>query len=169
MEINKLKLEIKAREEDLLVNKLNDDKVSALNVQKISLLEKECEQWKERYNTQSKELSENKSHIINLNSDLDKIKNENKSLKHNNVKQDDINFRSSANNFFAGNNLNSASAKILVELLSGQNTIKDYIKDIMEKTNELIESNGINNNGSNKKKDTKVQNQTVIILNLHCL
>ena len=160
MEINKLKSELKAKEEELLVYKLNDEKVLALNEQKINFLEKELNQWKERYNLQSKELSENKSHIINLNSDLDKIKNENKSLKHNNVKQDDINFRSSANNFFAGNNLNSASAKILVELLSGQNTIKDYIKDIMEKTNELIESNGINNNGSNKKKNKNLSNNS---------
>ena len=160
MEINKLKSELKAKEEELLVYKLNDEKVLALNEQKINFLEKELNQWKERYNLQSKELSENKSHIINLNSDLDKIKNENKSLKHNNVKQDDINFRSSANNFFAGNNLNSASAKILVELLSGQNTIKDYIKDIMEKTNELIESDGINNNSSNKKKNKNLNNNS---------
>jgi hypothetical protein len=42
-------------------------------------LEKELSQWKERVNTQSKELSENKSQMINLNSDLDKYKN--KSLK----------------------------------------------------------------------------------------
>ena len=81
MEINKLKLEIKAKEEDLLVNKLNDDKVTALNTQKISLLEKECEQWKERYNLQSKELSENKNNILNLNSEIDKLKSENRNLK----------------------------------------------------------------------------------------
>ena len=47
MEMNKLKMELKAKEEDLLINKLNDDKISALNIQKINLLEKECEQWKE--------------------------------------------------------------------------------------------------------------------------
>ena len=81
LEIDKLKLEIKAKEEDLLVNKLNDDKVSALNVQKISLLEKECEQWKERYNLQSKELSENKNILLNLNSEIDKLKSENRNLK----------------------------------------------------------------------------------------
>ena len=72
MEINKLKSEIKAKDEDLLVYKLNDEKVLALNEQKINFLEKELAQWKERYNSQGKELSENKSQMINLNSELDK-------------------------------------------------------------------------------------------------
>ena len=152
MEINKLKLEIKAREEDLLVNKLNDDKVSALNVQKISLLEKECEQWKERYNTQSKELSENKNNILNLNSELDKLKTENKNLK---LKQGvlgldntDKKIGGTANNFFPnnttgaiGNNNVLGSTKLFIELLNGQNVIKDYIKDLMNKTDNLITKN----------------------------
>lgn len=40
MEINKINSEKKAKEDELLVNKLNDEKVSALNVQKIAFLEK---------------------------------------------------------------------------------------------------------------------------------
>ena len=152
MEINKLKSDIKAKEDDLLVYKLNDEKVSALNVQKINFLEKELSQWKERYNAQSKELSENKSQMINLNSDLDKLKNENKSLKNKaeigGMLKIDENFRGSANNFFSGTSggnmsgtLGAASSKILIELLNGQNYIKDYIKEVMDKTNELVENN----------------------------
>ena len=153
MEINKLKSDIKAKEEELLVYKLNDEKVLALNTQKINFLEKELSQWKERYNTQSKELSENKSQMINLNSDLDKLKNENKSLKNKAeiggiLGKIDDNFRGSANNFFSGSNgtnisgsLGAASSKILIELLNGQNYIKDYIKEVMDKTNELVENN----------------------------
>jgi len=152
MEINKLKSDIKAKEEDLLVYKLNDEKVMALNTQKINFLEKELSQWKERYNTQSKELSENKSQIIGLNSDLDKLKNENKSLKNKaeigGMLKIDENFRGSANNFFSGTsggnlsgNLGAASSKILMELLNGQNYIKDYIKEVMDKTNELVQNN----------------------------
>ena len=151
LEINKLKLEIKAREEDLLVNKLNDDKVSALNIQKISLLEKECEQWKERYNIQSKELSENKNNIINLNSELDKLKSENRNLK---MKQFGGPSDSSdkklgtSNNFFQSNTNNSiardnaiGSSKLLIELLSGQNSIKDYLKELIGKTENLVNKN----------------------------
>jgi FtsZ-binding cell division protein ZapB len=153
MEINKLKSEIKAKEEELLIYKLNDEKVSALNIQKINFLEKELSQWKERYNSQSKELSENKSQMINLNSDLDKLKNENKSLKNKAeiggmLGKIDENFRGSANNFFTGTSggsisgsLGAASSRILSDLLIGQNYIKDYIKEIMDKTNELVENN----------------------------
>ena len=53
----------------------------ALNDQKINFLEKELIQWKERYNLQSKELSENKNNILNLNSEIDKLKSENRNLK----------------------------------------------------------------------------------------
>ena len=91
--------------------------------------------------------------MINLNSDLDKLKNENKSLKNKAeiggmLGKIDENFRGSANNFFAGTNggnmsgnLGAASSKILMELLNGQNYIKDYIKEVMDKTNELVENN----------------------------
>ena len=148
MEINKLKSDIKAKEEDLLVYKLNDEKVLALNEQKINFLEKELAQWKERYNIQGKELSENKTQIINLNSDLDKLKTENKSLKNKvelgggTLGKLDENLRGTGNNFFSSNSSASgASAKILIELLSGQNAIKDSIKEVINKTNELFENN----------------------------
>ena len=160
MEINKLKTELKAKEEEILLYKLNDEKVLALNDQKIKFLEKELEQWKERYNIQSKELSENKTQIININSEFDKIKNENKNLKNKYVpnKNEEIH-RASANNFYVGNNLNSSSNKILVELLTGQNIIKDYIKDIMDKTNELYENNNnnINTSHNSNKSSSNIQ------------
>ena len=159
MEINKLKSELKSKEEELLMYKLNDEKILALNEQKINFLEKELAQWKERYNIQSKELSENKSQIINLNSHLDKIKNENKNLINN--KSDEINNKGNANNFFTGNSAinNSASAKIILELLNGQNAIKDYIKNIIDKTNELIENNNsTSGNSSNKNISNSVNN-----------
>ena len=157
MEMNKLKMELKAKEEDLLINKLNDDKISALNAQKINLLEKECEQWKERYNSQNKELSENKNTIIKLNSDMDKLRTENKNLKNKTGKiqefrkfqsdknlelfkghSDNLSLKNSTMNNI-GNNV-SSSSKLLIELLSGQNAIKDYLKDLMDKTNLLYES-----------------------------
>ena len=161
MEINKLKLEIKAKEEDLLVNKLNDDKVTALNTQKISLLEKECEQWKERYNLQSKELSENKNNILNLNSEIDKLKSENRNLK---MKQGVAGVPESVdskklgpnNNFFPNNTTNAigrdnilGNSRLLIELLSGQNAIKDYLKELMNKTDDLV----------NKNKDLVIKNK----------
>ena len=170
MEINKLKSELKAKEEEILLHQLNDEKVSALNEQKINFLEKELEQWKERYNIQSKELSENKSQIININSELDKAKNENKNLKNkyemgggdtpNKNKNEDVIYRGSSNNFYVGNNPNSSSNKILVELLTGQNIIKDYIKDIMDKTNELFENNNNISNIKNTRNSISIINKS---------
>ena len=55
----------------------------------------------------------------------------------------DENLRGTGNNFFSGNNSASgASAKILIELLSGQNAIKDSIKEVINKTNELVIKKG---------------------------
>ena len=150
MEINKLKSQIKAKEEDLLVYKLNDEKVLALNDQKINFLEKELSQWKERYNNLSKELSENKSQMISLNSELDKLKTENKNLKSKAeiggvLGKIDENSKSPSNS--GGSNSigigagSAAATKILIELLSGQNAIKGCIKEVMDKTNELVENN----------------------------
>ena len=166
MEINKSKMDIKSKEEELLINKLNDDKVNALNTQKINLLEKECEQWKERYNSQNKELSEYKNTIINLNSELDKLKSEKKKngIETSTSKQfysekklnylseglnNSLNKNSTSNNFsnnIIGNN------KLLIELLTGQNAIKDYLKELMDKTNNLYEKK------YNKKNNNKIPN-----------
>ena len=66
LEIDKLNNELKTKDEEILLIKLNDEKVSALNIQKITFLEKELEQWKERYNIQTKEFSEAKIQIINI-------------------------------------------------------------------------------------------------------
>ena len=165
MEINKINSEKKAKEDELLVNKLNDEKVSALNVQKIAFLEKELEQWKERYNLQSKELLENKNNIINLNSEMDKLKTENRNLKaklgvgatglvEGGADKKMENLRGSAINFFPNNTTNAlgnnilGSSKILIELFNGQNAIKDYLKELMSKTDDLVNKNKqlINNN-----------------------
>ena len=48
MEINKLNNELKTKVEELLVYKLNNEKILALNKQKINFLEKKLNQWKER-------------------------------------------------------------------------------------------------------------------------
>ena len=166
MEMNKLKMELKTKEEDLLISKLNDDKITALNTQKINLLEKECEQWKERYNSLSKELSENKNVIINLNTELDKVKTENKNLKSKtgignrekffsekklNVFKDLSNSSISKNATMTNVGANvSSNSKILVELLTGQNAIKDYLKELMDKTNDLYEKNQTKNSNYTK-------------------
>ena len=162
MEINKMKMEIKAKEEDLLFDKLNNEKISALNLQKISFLEKEIEQWKERYNSQNKELLDYKNNMNTMKIELTKIKAENKNLKSkfdnpiNSESISDKNIKSGIHNFHPNNTANSiakevsGSNKILIELLSGQNEIKEYLKELMTKTDNLATKNYESINKSSK-------------------
>ena len=163
MEINKLKTEIKAKEEEILLEKLNKDQLSALDMQKITFLENESKKWKERYNEQSKDLSEAKTEKIHLAADIDKLKSENKNLKNklNGITTGDMNnfdkkmnvtFGNSTSGFYAG--ANRAGNKLLMELLNEQNSIKDFLKEIKDNTNTIINMNkDIMNNVQNINKD----------------
>ena len=150
MDINKLKSEIKTKDEDMLMEKLNIEQVSALNTQKISFLENEIKTWKERYDEQSKTLSEIKSEKNSLSNDIDKLKTENKNLKNklNSISPGDVGnlekkmnstINTTSNGFYSG--LNRASNKLLIDLLSEQNSIKDFLTEIKNNTNKIISMN----------------------------
>ena len=171
MEINRLKNEIKTKEDEILLNNLNYEKESALNKQKTEFLEKEVNQWKDRFNNQSKNLSELKSQIIDLNAEIDKNKTEIKNLKskllqtlnnknnNNNLNKSTIPARNNNNNSdnLLNNSLNlnlaSNSTGMLNILLAGQNDIKDMLKNLQETNNKILNSNNkiydkINNNNN---------------------
>ena len=163
MEINKLKTEIKAKEEEILLEKLNKEQLSALDTQKITFLENESKKWKERYNEQSKDLSEYKTEKIHLVADIDKLKSENLKLKSklngitNNGeinsfdKKMNTTFGNSNSGFYTG--AARASNKLLVELLNEQNSIKDFLNEIKKNTNTIINMNkSIMNNVQNLDK-----------------
>jgi len=107
--------------------------------------------------------------IINLNSEMDKLKTENKNLKNkagksgigdrakfHSEKKLDM-YRDLSNNLSSknstttniGNNV-SGGNKLLIELLTGQNAIKDYLKELMDKTNDLYEKNQSKSNNFSK-------------------
>ena len=166
MEINKLKTEIKAKDEEILLEKLNKEQLSALDTQKITFLENETKKWKERYNEQSKELSEFKTEKIHLVADIDKLKSENLKLKNklngiaNNGeinsfdKKMNTTFGNSNSGFYTG--AARASNKLLVELLNEQNSIKDFLNEIKNNTNTIISMNkSIMNNVQNLNKSNK--------------
>jgi hypothetical protein len=150
MDINKLKSEIKTKDEDMLMEKLNLEQMSALNTQKITFLENEVKTWKERYDEQSKDLSEIKSEKNSLSTDMDKLKAENKNLKNklNSLNPGDVSnlekkmnstINTTSNGFYAG--MNRASNKLLIELLTEQNSIKDFLAEIKNNTNKIISMN----------------------------
>ena len=66
LDIDKLKLDIKTKEEELLLENLNKEQDLALYTQKINFLENEVKEWKQRYNSENKELSEIKTEKIHL-------------------------------------------------------------------------------------------------------
>ena len=168
MDINKLKSEIKTKDEDMLMEKLNLEQMSALNTQKITFLENEVKTWKERYDEQSKDLSEIKSEKNILSTDIDKLKAENKNLKNklNSLNPGDVGnlekkmnstINTTSNGFYAG--MNRSSNKILIELLSEQNSIKEFLAEIKSNTNKIISMNqNIMNNVQILNKDNNIQN-----------
>ena len=161
LEIDKLKNEIKTKDEEILLIKLNDEKISALNIQKISFLEKELEQWKERYNIQAKELSETKSQMINLTAECDKAKGDIKSLENklllsnNNLlsNRGSYNFNQTTPNFGKGLNdsMNQRSHTMsntfynsknsISTILKSQNEIKDELNELLNETKNLVNNN----------------------------
>ena len=179
MEINKLKTEIKTKDEEILLEKLNKDQLSALDMQKITFLENESKKWKERYNEQSKDLSEAKTEKIHLAADIDKLKSENKNLKNKltGINNGEINpfdkkmnttFGNSTNGFYSGTN--RASNKLLIELLNEQSSIKDFLNEIKNNTNTIIDMNkNIMNNVQYLNKDNKNNKEKYISINLNDL
>ena len=173
MEINKLKTEIKTKDEEILLEKLNKEQLSALDTQKITFLENETKNWKERYNKQSKELSEVKTEKIHLIADNDKLKTEIKKLKNNlstlnngsgandidkrmnatiDNKKMNSTFANSTSGFYGG--ANRASNKLLIELLNEQSSIKSFLNEIKNNTNRIIDMNkNIMNNFHIKEED----------------
>ena len=153
MEIEKLKNDIKTKDEEILLNKLNNEKVSALNIQKIQFLDKELGQWKERYNTQSKDFSEAKSQLINLTAENDKLNGEIQSLKNkiirlnknnNNLSllQSSDNLKDNIQKMYLSTDINlSNSENSFNNILKNQNEIKEYIEKLKNIISILVSNN----------------------------
>ena len=77
-EKTKIENELKAKEEELLVIKMNSEKVQSLNEQKLKYLDKEVNNWKERYN---KLENDSKIKEQGLNNEISNLKNKNINLK----------------------------------------------------------------------------------------
>ena len=150
--------ELKSKEEQILIMKMNNDKIMSLNDQKLNYVEKEINTYKDKYN---KLLKESKDKEDKLNKEIIVLTEKNKKLKIENEKNDSLNKEQ------VNNNLNNLM-KCLTENLKAQNEenknmfekmLKDKeaafqndkellknIKEVNEKNNELILNNNICNN-----------------------
>ena len=160
-EINKLKKEIKTKEEEILLINLNKEQDMALNIQKINFLENEINEWKNRYNLENKELSEIKAEKIHLMSNNEKLKIEIKNLKNkitnyeNNNENNNMNMTITGKGFYNSNGGIRAGNKLLVELMTGQNYIKDFLDEIKNNTEKILDMNNniLNSIQQNKNKN----------------
>ena len=118
---DKMKKELKLKEEQLLLMKMNNEKITSLYEQKSGFLEKEVSSWKNRYHNA---LIETKNKENDLKKENNKLKEQNKLL----MKKENNNM----DNTFTNNNQNNFnnSKKNMNNLV---NYVKNQIKDKSDK------------------------------------
>ena len=138
-ETNKnLEKEIKMKDEQIIVMKMNNDKVSSLYGQKSNFLEREINNWKDKYNLVIKEAMKKQNE---LNKENIKLKEQNKILMKNENKKNEIEINRSNNNsnnitkiINNNNNNNGAKNKTIKGSINGlMNYIKNNFKDTKNK------------------------------------
>ena len=150
--------QIKAKEEQILILKLNNEKIMSLNDQKLNYVEKEINNYKDKYNKLLKD-SQNKEE--KLNKEIVLLTEKNKKLiiekeKNDSLKQEEVN--NNLNNImkYLSDNLKAQSEenKSMFEKIvqDNKNSLKNdkellqNIKEVNEKNSELTLNNNILNN-----------------------
>ena len=159
--------EIKAKDEQILIMKMNNDKIMSLNDQKLNYFEQEISNYKDKYN---KAIKESKSKEEKLNKDIVLLTEENKKLKIEKEKNESL-MKEEANNNLTDimkalqENLkaqNEENKNMLEKMfkdkessLKNNKEVMQNMKEINEKNNELILNN---NNLTNEIKNLEEQN-----------
>ena len=159
--------ELKAKDEQILIMKMNNDKIMSLNDQKLNYFENEINKYKDKYN---KVLKESKLKEEKLNKEIIILTEENKKLKIEKEKSETLKKEE------ANNNLNDVikyfSEKLKTQNEENKNMLEKMFKDkensmqnnkeifqnmkeLNEKNNELILNN---NNLTNEIKSLEEQN-----------
>ena len=159
--------EIKAKDEQILIMKMNNDKIMSLNDQKLNYFEQEISNYKDKYN---KAIKESKSKEEKLKKDIVLLTEENKKLKIEKEKNESL-MKEEANNNLTDimkalqENLkaqNEENKNMLEKMfkdkessLKNNKEVMQNMKEINEKNNELILNN---NNLTNEIKNLEEQN-----------
>ena len=142
--------ELKAKDEQILIMKMNNDKIMSLNDQKVNYFEQEINKYKEKYN---KLLKESKQKEEKLNKDIIILTEENKKLKIEKEKSENMKKEE------ANNNLNDVikyfSEKLKTQNEENKNMLEKMFKD---KENSMQNNKEINNNLANEIKSLEEQN-----------
>ena len=149
--------ELKAKEEQILIMKMNNDKIMSLNDQKLNYVEKEINGLKDKYN---KLLKDSKAKEEKLNKDIIILTEKNKKLKIEKEKNENSSKEQANNNLnnimkYLSENLKAQSEenKSMFEKMfkDKENSMQNYkelhqnIKELNEKNNELVLNNNILN------------------------
>ena len=159
--------ELKAKDEQILIMKMNNDKIMSLNDQKLNYFEQEISNYKENYN---KAIKDSKAKEEKLNKDIVLLTEENKKLKIEKEKNESL-MKEEANNNLTDimkalqENLkaqNEENKNMLEKMfkdkessLKNNKEVIQNMKEINEKNNELILNN---NNLTNEIKNLEEQN-----------
>ena len=126
-EKTKIENELKAKEEELLVIKMNSEKVQSLNEQKLKYLDKEVNNWKERYN---KLENDSKIKEQGLNNEISNLKNQNLTLKN------EQKIKEESTNNLVNQNMNSILAFIKENMQMQNQETKTFYEKIISSQQE---------------------------------
>ena len=162
LESNKnLDKDIKIKDDQITIMKMNNDKVSALYGQKSNFLEREINNWKDKYNATIKQSMNKQNELTKENI---KLKEQNKLLlkkdnKNSNNEIDNIRIISNQNNNNKNINLNNAN-KTKNNTKNNINGLMTYIKmNFKDKKNKMIKLDKYFLNKKKQNQDTINENK----------
>ena len=138
-----LETDLKFNNEELIVLKMNNDKISSLNEQKLLYLDKEINNWKEKYNSLIKDTKNKEEKLIK---EISILKDHNKKLQSENNKKDNINteqFNTNINNLmnYFKENLkaqNEENKNMLEKMMKEKRKHSENDSELFKNYNELI-------------------------------
>ena len=162
LESNKnLDKDIKIKDDQITIMKMNNDKVSALYGQKSNFLEREINNWKDKYNATIKQSMNKQNELTKENI---KLKEQNKLLlkqdnKNSNNEIENIRIISNQNNNNKNINLNNAN-KTKNNTKNNINGLMTYIKmNFKDKKNKMIKLDKYFLNKKKQNQDTITENK----------
>ena len=171
---DKMKKELKIKEEQLLVMKMNNEKITSLYEQKSKYLEKEANSWKNRYHDA---LVESKNKENELNKENIKLKEQNKMLtkleKKNQENRSNKTYNNSFNNNIIHNenntnNYNTNNNVIKIDnIIDNKKIPRNYYNERNNNINKEFSSTNSKSKNSTEGKEYKFKNIKENLLNLN--
>ena len=140
-----LETDLKFNNEELIVLKMNSDKMSSLNNQKLIYLDKEINNWKEKYNSSVKEAKSKEDNLIkeisSLKEQIKKLQNEKNKRENINTEQFNMNINNLMNYFKENLKAQNEENKSMIEKMMKEKKNAEAESELFKNYNELIKKN----------------------------